>query len=80
MAQMASRASVELYVGLALKARGIPGTATQDAFVIRTFWNGVNVLGIEGLVMFKRKIQFDAKNYTVSVPNPDAGAPTTISV
>lgn len=37
MAQMASRASVEFYVGLALKARGISGTVTEDAFVIRTF-------------------------------------------
>ncbi|TCD60755.1 exosome catalytic subunit dis3 [Steccherinum ochraceum] len=84
MAQMASRASVEFYVGLALKARGISGTVTEDAFVIRTFRNGINVfvsaLGIEGLVMFKREIQFDAENYTVSVPSPNDGAPTTISV
>ncbi|KAH8092215.1 RNB-domain-containing protein [Cristinia sonorae] len=85
MAQMASRASVEFYVGLALKARGKAGVVTEDAFVIRTFRNGINVfvskLGIEGLVMFKREIQFDAENYCVTVPNPDgSGRTSTISV
>ncbi|TFY71746.1 hypothetical protein EVG20_g1249 [Dentipellis fragilis] len=78
MAQMAGRASVEFYVGLALKARaekaqkaGV-GQVTEDAFVIRTFRNGLGVfvskLGIEGLVMFKRDVQFDAEEYTVTVP------------
>ena len=55
MAQMAGRASVEFYVGLALKGRAEalakeqrPGKAeregiTEDAFVIRTFRNGVGV-------------------------------------
>jgi len=51
MAQMASRASVEFYVGLALKGRGekekrtMGDTAevTEEAFVIRTFRNGVGV-------------------------------------
>jgi exosome complex exonuclease DIS3/RRP44 len=45
MAQMASRASVEFYVGLALQSRGasdIQGVQ-QEAFVIRTFRNGVGV-------------------------------------
>jgi hypothetical protein len=28
----------------------------------------VGRLGIEGLVMFKRETQFDAENYTISVP------------
>jgi exosome complex exonuclease DIS3/RRP44 len=49
MAQMAGRASVEFYVGLALKARaeksaalGV-GKVTEEAFVIRTFRNGLNV-------------------------------------
>ncbi|TFK48126.1 RNB-domain-containing protein [Heliocybe sulcata] len=74
MAQMASRASVEFYVGLALKARGEreQGIVREEAFVIRTFRNGLNVfvskLGIEGLVMFKREIKFDADNYTVTIP------------
>ena len=93
MAQMASRASVEFYVGLALKARSAKETVIEDAYVIRTFRNGLGVfvsryvavfiiwygvrstskpysrrLGIEGLVTFKREIQFDADNYTITVP------------
>ena len=49
MAQMASRASVEFYVGLALKARVEKAVSlgaskvTEEAFVIRTFRNGLNV-------------------------------------
>lgn len=30
-------------------------------------------LGIEGLVMFKRETQFDADNYTITVPSSEAG-------
>jgi exosome complex exonuclease DIS3/RRP44 len=39
-------------------------------------------LGIEGLVMFKRDIQFDADNYTITAPlSPTTGSPyITISV
>ncbi|KAJ7602219.1 RNB-domain-containing protein [Mycena rosella] len=80
MAQMAGRASVEYYVGLALKGRGEKeraGQVTEEAFVIRTFRNGLGVfvskLGIEGLVMFKRDLtQFDADNYTVTIPGSSA--------
>lgn len=47
MAQMASRASVEFYVGLALKARGQRDgkevEVREEAFVIRTFRNGLGV-------------------------------------
>ena len=43
MAQMAGRASVEFYVGLALKARNERGIVVEEAFVIRTFRNGVGV-------------------------------------
>lgn len=43
MAQMAGRASVEFYVSLALKARGEKQVVTEDAFVIRTFRNGLGV-------------------------------------
>lgn len=46
MAQMAGRASVEFYVGLALKARGEKSTShevKEEAFVIRTFRNGLAV-------------------------------------
>ncbi|KAF8970784.1 mitotic control protein dis3 [Flammula alnicola] len=83
MAQMAGRASVEFYVGLALKGRGQKkegqaGEVTEEAFVIRTFRNGVGVfvskLGIEGLVTFKKDMQFDADNYTITVGS------TTIAV
>jgi exosome complex exonuclease DIS3/RRP44 len=43
MAQMAGRASVEFYVGLALKARGEKTIVQEEAFVIRTFKNGLGV-------------------------------------
>ena len=43
MAQMAGRASVEFYVGLALKARGQKQVVTEEAFVIRAFRNGLGV-------------------------------------
>lgn len=42
LAQMAGRASVEFYVGLALKSRN-KGRSVEDAFVIRTFRNGLAV-------------------------------------
>ncbi|KAI0087522.1 hypothetical protein BDY19DRAFT_954115 [Irpex rosettiformis] len=77
MAQMAGRASVEFYVGLALKARGEKQVVTEEAFVIRAFRNGLGVfvskLGIEGLVTFKREIQFDAENYSIKIPATEAG-------
>ncbi|KAF8714246.1 hypothetical protein AX14_012862 [Amanita brunnescens Koide BX004] len=86
MAQMAGRASVEFYVGLALKGRNEreAGPVTEEAFVIRTFRNGVGVfvskLGLEGLVMFKRDTQFDAENYTIAVPGPQGTKGAAISV
>lgn len=50
LAQMAGRASVEFYVGLALKAKGEKVTASgnkrgimEEAFVIRVFKNGLAV-------------------------------------
>jgi exosome complex exonuclease DIS3/RRP44 len=44
MAQMAGRASVEFYVGLALKARSNRTSGVrEEAFVIRTFRNGLAV-------------------------------------
>ncbi|KAF8632063.1 hypothetical protein AX15_002063 [Amanita polypyramis BW_CC] len=87
MAQMAGRASVEFYVGLALKGRTQreSGLVTEEAFVIRTFRNGLGVfvskLGLEGLVTFKRETQFDAENYTISIPGgPGVGAAATVAV
>ena len=55
MAQMAGRASVEFYVGLALKARAEksgPSRVTEEAFVIRTFRNGLNVFVSKSVVLF----------------------------
>ena len=40
---MAGRASVEFYVGLALKARVEKSVVQEEAFVIRTFRNGLGV-------------------------------------
>jgi len=52
MAQMAGRASVEFYVGLALKARGEKSVVQEEAFVIRTFRNGLGVF-VSGCVQFQ---------------------------
>jgi len=81
MAQFASRASIEFYVGLALKGKMSTATATErdavqeEAYVIRTFRNGIGVfvhrLGIEGLVMFKKNIEFDPDMYMVTLPAPE---------
>ncbi|KAK2462485.1 hypothetical protein APHAL10511_005455 [Amanita phalloides] len=86
MAQMAGRASVEFYVGLALKGRNVRegGPVTEEAFVIRTFRNGLGVfvskLGLEGLVMFKRDTQFDAENYTITIPGTQDEKDITVAV
>jgi len=37
-------------------------------------------LGLEGLVMFKRDAQFDAENYTITIPGPQGTKGATISV
>ncbi|TYJ56322.1 hypothetical protein B9479_003014 [Cryptococcus floricola] len=75
LAQMAGRASVEFYVGLALKGKGdgIGQKRREEAFVIRTFRNGLAVfvskLGLEGLITFQKELHtYDAENYTISVP------------
>ncbi|WWC59353.1 uncharacterized protein I303_101905 [Kwoniella dejecticola CBS 10117] len=81
LAQMAGRASVEFYVGLALKSRGektgqVGGKSSrEEAFVIRTFKNGLAVfvskLGLEGLITFQKDTHtFDPDNYTINVPAP----------
>jgi exosome complex exonuclease DIS3/RRP44 len=59
MAQMAGRASVEFYVGLALKARAEKSEkagssrVTEEAFVIRTFRNGLNVFVSKSVAPFR---------------------------
>jgi len=88
MAQFAGRASVEFYVGLALKGKMSNATATakewvtEEAYVIRTFTNGIGVFvhrsGIEGLVMFKKDMEFDSDAYTVTLRTPQG--PVTVAV
>ncbi|KAL7418616.1 exosome catalytic subunit dis3 [Cryptotrichosporon argae] len=75
LAQMAGRASVEFYVGLAMKGQG---RRREEAFVIRTFRNGIAVfvskLGLEGLVQFKKDThEFDPENYQITVPIAPSG-------
>ncbi|KAI0791122.1 RNB-domain-containing protein [Abortiporus biennis] len=72
-AQMASRGSVDFYVTLALKGRAQRGKVIEDAYVIRTYQNGLAVfvhkLGITGIVTFdKGKTEFDAENYCIKFP------------
>lgn len=72
-AQMAGRASVEYYVGQALKGRVID----EDGFVMRVFSNGFVVFvprfGIEGLIRLRDLAtpepngEFDAENYVLNV-------------
>lgn len=72
-AQMAGRASVEYYVGQALKGRVID----EDGFVMRVFSNGFVVFvprfGIEGLIRLRDLAtpeptgEFDAENYVLKV-------------
>ncbi|GMK57604.1 hypothetical protein CspeluHIS016_0404380 [Cutaneotrichosporon spelunceum] len=84
LAQMASRASVEFYVGLALKGRTeVSGVSSvrEEAFVIRTFRNGLAVfvskLGLEGLITFTKDThEFDPEDYLIHVPKPNGGTAT----
>lgn len=56
LAQMAGRASVEFYVGLALKARnGAAGKTREEAFVIRCFRNGLAVF-VSKYVLLQRTL------------------------
>ncbi|CCA72877.1 probable DIS3 3`-5` exoribonuclease required for 3` end formation of 5.8S rRNA [Serendipita indica DSM 11827] len=86
MAQMASRASIEFYVGLAIQSRAPneAGGVREEAYVIRTFRNGIAVfvsrLGIEGLVTFKHEIEYDAEAYAVTLPNGKKQKPVSLAV
>ncbi|KAF2706831.1 RNB-domain-containing protein [Pleomassaria siparia CBS 279.74] len=72
-AQMAGRASIEYYVGQALKGKDI----TEDGFVMKIFSNGMVVFvprfGIESLIRLRDlatpepEAEFDAENYTLKV-------------
>jgi len=80
MAQMAGRASVEFYVGLALKSKGEKASVEENAFIIRVFKNGIGVfvssLGIEGVIKFKQDFTFDADDYNLTVPSTKSGQVT----
>ena len=54
MAQMAGRASVEFYVGLALKVKSQMRAreVVHEAFVIRTFRNGLSVFVSSWVLLF----------------------------
>jgi exosome complex exonuclease DIS3/RRP44 len=72
-AQMAGRASVEYYVGQALKGKDV----TEDGFVMRIFSNGFVVFvprfGIESLIRLRDmetpepEADFDADNYVLKI-------------
>lgn len=83
LAQMAGRASVEFFVGLAISAKnaeqGVDATKVgqerllrADAHVVRTFRNGlavfVNTYGLEGVITFPGECQFDPDSYQVTIP------------
>jgi exosome complex exonuclease DIS3/RRP44 len=72
-AQMAGRASVDYYVGQALKGRVVD----EDGFIMRVFSNGFVVFvprfGIEGLIRLRDlatpepESEFDAENYILKI-------------
>lgn len=72
-AQMAGRASIEYYVGQALKGKDV----TEDGFVMKVFSNGFVVFvprfGIESLIRLRDlatpepEAEFDGENYILSV-------------
>lgn len=83
LAQMAGRASVEFFVGLAISTKnaeqGVDATKVgqerllrADAYVVRTFRNGlavfVNKYGLEGVITFPGECQFDPDEYQVTIP------------
>lgn len=83
LAQMAGRASVEFFVGLAISAKnaeqGVDATKVgqerllrADAYVVRTFRNGlavfVNKYGLEGVITFPGECQCDPDEYQVTIP------------
>ncbi|KDE09865.1 hypothetical protein MVLG_00263 [Microbotryum lychnidis-dioicae p1A1 Lamole] len=90
-AQQAARASIEFYVALAIEGRETArvgqglGKVRAEAFVIRTFRNGLAVFvsqfGLEGLVTFKRENEYDAEKYEISIPmSKDGQDKVTIGV
>lgn len=98
LAQMAGRASVEFYVGLAIAAKNAEHGADAtlvgrgegarllqaDAYVVRTFRNGVAVFvsqyGLEGLITFSTDCDYNAEAYQVTVPAAVSGLPNDITL
>jgi len=87
-AQMAARASIDFYVGLAIARKNEEkgGSADvgkgkvmlrEEAYVVRVFRNGVAVYvhkyGLEGLITFKQECQLDAESYQVTIPAAATG-------
>ncbi|GAA5903546.1 hypothetical protein JCM8208_003621 [Rhodotorula glutinis] len=70
-------------VGKASGADKGQGKVRAEAFVIRAFKNGLAVFvsqfGLEGLVTFKRDLEYDAESYEVTAANAD-GNKVTIGV
>ncbi|KAK0537647.1 exosome catalytic subunit dis3 [Tilletia horrida] len=94
-AQMAARASIDFYVGLAIgrKNEEKGGSAElgkgnvklrEEAYVIRAFRNGVAVYvhkyGLEGLITFKQECQLDAENYQVTLPISATGTSEPVTL
>lgn len=83
-AQMAGRASVDYYVGQALKGRVVE----EDGFIMRVFSNGFVVFvprfGIEGLIRLRDlatpepESEFDAENYILKIKG--AGIEKTVDL
>ncbi|WBW71574.1 exosome 3'-5' exoribonuclease subunit Dis3 [Schizosaccharomyces osmophilus] len=87
MAQMAGRASVEYYVGQALKG----GIAEEDAYVIKVFKNGFVVFiakfGLEGIVytksmtnMLEPNVEFLEDKYMLKVEIRDPPKPKVVEI
>ncbi|KAI8457755.1 hypothetical protein BY996DRAFT_6889341 [Phakopsora pachyrhizi] len=76
-AQRAGRASVEFYVALAIKSKQKESVnkaveeVFAEAFVIRTFRNGLAVFvsqyGIEGLIKFKKEQEYNGELYEIKL-------------
>ncbi|KAH8924575.1 RNB-domain-containing protein [Atractiella rhizophila] len=73
-AQQAGRASVEFYVALSMRQRSGNESVHEEAFVIRTFKNGLAVFvskfGLEGLIKFKHENSYDEEKFEVTISTP----------
>ncbi|CAA21102.1 exosome 3'-5' exoribonuclease subunit Dis3 [Schizosaccharomyces pombe] len=87
MAQMAGRASIEYYVGQALKG----GVAEEDAYVIKVFKNGFVVFiarfGLEGIVYTKSlssvlepNVEYVEDEYKLNIEIRDQPKPQTVQI